>query len=329
MKKFYDVIFELIAKNETNSKIRMEKLTKVLGVGQRSVMNRMNGNTVLRGDEITQLMSNFGISWTEIAKVSGETCIDSSSYDYISLTKENFFYKLPRYLHLYQETLGNLLKMEDPWVKIVCSEVPMFHLFRFKQLTYFKLYIYYYQTFDTQLSFEEFRERVQLLCLDLSFEKVAQTYTQIKSEEIWDRNTFEKLLLLIKECQQYGKFNEQETIQQLWDEVDALATYLENCIESTRKNNLEAIEIYEFESTLREGFMVLGQGENAVKLCQKIFMIQSFISSDPELLADYSSSFAAQMDRSNYLFKSSRSKQITFAKHFKVLVDQYKDRIYY
>lgn len=327
MRKFQDMIFELVETVEPNVVTRARKMEQVFGVEKRSITSRIKGNTVLRVDELQKLKEAFNISWIDIAKWFGEDCVDGSLYNYVRLTKENFFHELPRYLRLYRETIEKLLKMEDPWIKVVCSEVPLFHLFRFQELTYFKLYMYYFHLFDNEMCYEDFRDRIKVIGVDGIFEQIAQAYAQLKSVEIWDQNTFEKLLLLVKECHQYGQFKYPETLVQMLDAADAFAVYMEVCVESTRKNNEESVEIYEFESTVREGFMVLGSGDHPVKFCPKVFMIQSFLSSDPDLMVAYSDSFIAQIKRSNSLFKSSRFKQLTFGKHFKVLVDQYREQL--
>lgn len=328
MRGFHNRIFELIEKIEPNPIIRSEKLIQVFGVGHRSVINRTKGSTVLRVDEIEKLMAAFKFCWIDLAKLKGEIYIDSLSYDYIRLTKDNFFHEIPKLLRLYRDLMEQMLKMDNPWIKIVCSDVPMFHIMKFEHLTYFKLYVYYHHKFDKTLTFEKFRERLKLLCLDLSFETIATAYATIKSVEIWDRMTFEELPLLLKECSDYGKFEDEDSFWILMEETDLLALYLKTCVKSAQKSDQAKVEFYEFESILRDGFMVFGNGERPFKLSQKEFMLQSFLTSDPMVLADFNDSFTSLLERSNYLIKTSDRNQSSFDTHFQRLLKMYK-KIYF
>lgn len=329
MKGFHNNIFELIEKIEPNPIIRAEKLIQVFGVGKRSVINRKKGCTVLRVDEIEKLMAAFNFNWIDIAKLNGESYIDSSAYDYVRLSKENFFHEIPNFLRLYRDLMEEMLKMNNPWIKIICSDVPMFYIMKFEHLTYFKFYMYYYHKFDKSLSFEKFRERLKLLCLDLSFETIATAYVGIKRVEIWDRKTFEELPLLLKECNDYGKFENEDSLIILMEETKLLARYLKKCIKSAQKSDLEKVEFYEYESILRDGFVVFGNGERPFKLIQKEFMLQSFLSSDPMLLADFNDSFTSLLGRSNYLIKTSDRNQSSFGTHFQRLFKEYKKCIFH
>lgn len=324
MRGFHNSIFELIAEIEPNPIIRSEKLIQVFGVGQRSVINRTKGSTVLRVDEIEKLMAAFKFCWIDLAMLNGEIYIDGSSYDYIRLTKENFFHEIPKLLRLYRDLLEEMLKMDNPWIKIICSDVPIFHIMKFEQLTYFKLYVYYNHKFDKTLTFEKFREQLKLLCLDLSFQTIAKAYASIKSVEIWDRMTFEELPLLLKECSDYGKFEHEDSLPILMEETDLLARYLKTCVKSAHKSDQAKVDFYEFESILRDGFIVFGNGERPFKLSQKEFMLQNFITSDPMLLADFNDSFNSLLERSNYLIKTSARNQRSFRKHFRWLLKMYK-----
>lgn len=329
MKEFHESIFELITKIEPNPVVRSEKLKAVFGVGNRSIINRTKGYTVLRVDEIQKLMTAFNFSWIDIAKLNGEAYFDSSLYDYVRLTKENFFHEIPRYVRLYRDLLEEMLKMDHPLIKIICSDVPMFHIMKFEHLTYFKLYMYYHHKFDKSITYEKFREQLKLLCLDVSFESIAKAYTSIKSIEIWDRKTFAELLLLLKECNDYGKFEEVESLRKLMKETGLLASYLKKCVKSAQKSEGAKVKFYEHESILRDGFVVFENGERPFKLSQKEFMLQSFISSDPMLLADFDDSFSALIGRSNLLIKTSVRNQSSFGTHFLELFKLYKKCIFH
>ncbi|MGA6117031.1 hypothetical protein [Sphingobacterium anhuiense] len=329
MKEFHDSIFQLIAEIEPNPIVRSQKLIAVFGVGKRSVLNRTKGHTVLRVDEIQKLMAAFNFSWIDLAKLNGEAYFDSSLYEYVRLSKENFFHEIPRYVRLYRDLMEEMLKMENPWIKIICSDVPMFHIMQYEHLTYFKLYMYYHHKFDKNISYEKFRERLKLLCLDLSFETMATAYASIKSVEIWDRKAFEELLLLIRECNDYGKFEEENSLKILMEEANLLARYLQKCVKSAQKGDREKVNFYEYGSILRDGFVVYGNGECPFKLSQKEFMLQSFVTSDAVLLADFNDSFATLKGRSNDLTKTSARSQNSFRKHFRWLFKVYKKCIFH
>lgn len=140
---------------------------------------------------------------------------------------------------------------------------------------------------------------------------------------------FEELLLLIRECNDYGKFEEENSLKILMEEANLLARYLQKCVKSAQKGDREKVNFYEYGSILRDGFVVYGNGECPFKLSQKEFMLQSFVTSDAVLLADFNDSFATLKGRSNDLTKTSARIQNSFRKHFRWLFKVYKKCIFH
>lgn len=147
-----------------------------------------------------------------------------------------------------------LASKDSSWIKMVCSEVPLFHLVGFERLAFFKIFMYYHHIVDEKLTFEEFLRKIKRFDLSSRFRTIFENYAAIDSEEIWDRHTLKKLLRLIHECNVYGKFEQQKTVEGLLAEVDGLVKYLNPIILEGKKIKGAWIELYDYESVMREDY---------------------------------------------------------------------------
>ncbi len=335
------ILFQIIEEKIKDSARATAEMMELLCIEKRSLRNRQRGATYLTGAEFYRLAHHFDIRMYDIelklqqqaAAVKPTTSpgpapqavltIDSS---YIPLLRLEFT-DLQHYIEALCEEMENLVGSESPWMKMVCSEVPLFHLVGFEQLAFFKIFMYYHHIVDEGISFEEFLRKVKHLDLPSRFRTIFESYAAIDSEEIWDRHTFEKLLRLIDECHVYGKFEQQHTVEGLLDEVDKLVKYLNPVIMEGKKIKGAWIELYDFESVMREGITLMGVGNKPTKAFFTLFMLQNVSTTHSEILSFLELSFHAILRRSNLMVKSSSRLKSKFLNLLSEQTVQYRNKI--
>lgn len=335
------ILFQIIEEKIKDPGRATAEMMELLSIEKRSLRNRQRGTTYLTGPEFFRLARHFDIRMCDIELKLQERAaaarpaksprpapqavlsIDSS---YIPLLRLEFT-DLQQYIEALCEEMQNLVRSESPWMKMVCSEVPLFHLVGFEQLAFFKIFMYYHHIVDEGISFEEFLRKVKHLDLPSRFRTIFESYAAIDSEEIWDRHTFEKLLRLIDECHVYGKFEQQQTVEGLLDEVDKLVKYLNPVIMEGKKIKGAWIELYDFESVMREGITLMGVGNKPTKAFFTLFMLQNVSTTHPEILSFLELAFHAILRRSNLMGKSSSRLKSKFLNLLSQQTMQYRNKI--
>jgi len=335
------ILFQIIEEKIKDPGRATAEMMELLSIEKRSLRNRQRGTTYLTGPEFFRLARHFDIRMCDIELKLQERAaaakpaksprpapqavlsIDSS---YIPLLRLEFT-DLQQYIEALCEEMENLVRSESPWMKMVCSEVPLFHLVGFEQLAFFKIFMYYHHIVDEGISFEEFLRKVKHLDLPSRFRTIFESYAAIDSEEIWDRHTFEKLLRLIDECHVYGKFEQQQTVEGLLDEVDKLVKYLNPVIMEGKKIKGAWIELYDFESVMREGITLMGVGNKPTKAFFTLFMLQNVSTTHPEILSFLELAFHAILRRSNLMGKSSSRLKSKFLNLLSEQTMQYRNKI--
>lgn len=335
------ILFQIIEEKIKDHGRATAEMMELLCIEKRSLRNRQRGTTYLTGPEFYRLARHFDIRMCDIElKLQQQAAaakpaksarpapqavlsIDSS---YIPLLRLEFT-DLQQYIEALCEEMENLVRSESSWMKMVCSEVPLFHLVGFEQLAFFKIFMYYHHIVDEGISFEEFLRKVKHLDLPSRFRTIFESYAAIYSEEIWDRHTFEKLLRLIDECHVYGKFEQQQTVEGLLDEVDKLVEYLNPVIMEGKKIKGAWIELYDFESVMREGITLMGVGNKPTKAFFTLFMLQNVSTTHPEILSFLELAFHAILRRSNLMVKSSSRLKSKFLNLLSQQTMQYRNKI--
>ncbi|RKE57176.1 hypothetical protein [Sphingobacterium detergens] len=336
------ILFQIIEEKIKDPDRTTSEMMELLCIEKRSLRNRQRGTTYLTGPEFYRLARHFDVRMYDIErqlqqqaaaearpeKSSGFApqtvlSIDSS---YIPLLRLEFT-DLLQYIEALCEEMETLASRDSPWIKMVCSEVPLFHLVGFEQLAFFKIFMYYHHIVDERITFEEFLRKVKHFDLSLRFRTIFESYAAIGSEEIWDRHTFEKLLRLIDECYVYGKFEQQETVEGLLAEVDELVKYLNPIILEGKKIKGAWIELYDFESVMREGITLMGAGNKPKKAFFTLFMLQNVSTTHPEILSFLERVFHAILRRSNLMVKSSSRLKSKFLNLLSEQAMQYRNKI--
>lgn len=334
-------LFQIIEEKIKDPDRTTVEMMELLCIEKRSLRNRQRGTTYLTGPEFYRLVRHFDIRMFDIerqlqqqaAAAGPEKSIGAAPQPVLSIDSSYIpllrleFEDLQQYIEDLCREMETLASHDSPWIKMVCSEVPLFHLVGFEQLAFFKIFMYYHHIVDEGITFEEFLRKVKYLDLPSRFRSIFENYAAIDSEEIWDRHTFEKLLRLIDECSVYGKFEKQETAEGLLAEVDELVKYLNPIIQEGKKIKGAWIELYDYESVMREGITLMGMGNKPKKAFFTLFMLQNVSTTHPEILSFLELVFHAILRRSNLMIKSSSRLKSKFLNLLSEQAMQYRIKI--
>ncbi|WP_313533138.1 hypothetical protein [Sphingobacterium athyrii] len=327
-------LFEIIAERVGNSSQLTKELQQLLHVENRSLRNRQRGDTYLSFPEAYRLARYYNISFDDIARrLEGES--DSNSCPEVKLLDMRYLPLINwdlRELKCYMEGLQKEFeklrdKGEKARMKIICSEIPLVYLMPFEELTYFKIYTYYFHFIKLDITFEEFLVKIKPLNLNAHFQVITKAYMQVASEEIWDRHTFEKLLRQLEECVMYGKFKDTDTLQLLLDQIDSLVDHIRAMILKGTKMYGGRVELFYYESVLRESFTLIETANAPSTMLLKIFMIQVIRTTHPQFLKYASKTFDTQLRRSNLIGKSSSLIKSKLINILSAQVKQYRNRL--
>lgn len=303
-------LFEILKEKLHDSKILTSQLEQLLKLENRSVRNRMRASTYLTAWEFYRIMLHYGISMDEMTSKlnDGDICLgrsmDLGQSRGLALQQPDMA-SLVRYIVSLHLEVERLVSQQKPWIRMACTEVPLFYLMRFNELTYFKIYMFYYYMVDNRMTFEAFLRKIKPYGLEKYFQAIFKAYEALDSVEIWDRHTFENLLRLMEECQVYGNFEQPETLATLFEQAEALVQLLKPGILDGKKQTGTTVEFYLFESVMREGFVLMGDGDHSAKMLSKSFMSLHVSSADPEKLSFLIKLYEAYLRRSNAMVKSS------------------------
>ncbi len=326
-------LFQLLEEKIGDSTDLIKQLQLLLSLENRSVRNRLRATTYLTAWEFYRIILHYNISISEIdAKLKEDKNyhVQQSIYtvesSYIPLLQQDFT-GLVRYIKEMRLEMEKLRLEEKPWIRMICSEVPLFHLMGFKELAYFKIYMYYYHIVDKGMTFEGFLQKIEPYELEAHFKVIFDSYAAIDSVEIWDKHTFEKLLRLIEECQVCGNFERSETLEMLLAQADALLQSLKPAILEGKKINDAILEFYDFESVMREAFILMGADGTPTKTLFKLFMIQNVYSHDKGVISFLIRVFDAFLQRSNAMTTSSNRIKNSFVNLLGEQIIFYRNRL--
>ncbi|WP_333625514.1 hypothetical protein [Sphingobacterium siyangense] len=325
------ILFNLIEERTGNPNELTKELEQLLCIENRSLRNRQRGDTYLTLPEFYRLARHYKISLDDIAMRLENQSNDHiglevklSDVSYLPLLSVDFM-ELKDYIENLRAEFEKLRNQGDhAWLKMTCGEVPLVHLMAFEELAYFKIYTYYYHIVKLDITFEEFLKKVRPLNLNEHFKAISEAYGSISSEEIWDGFTVEKLLRLVAESVFFGKFENEKTLNLLLDQIDSLVDYIKAMVAKGKKVQGGRVELYYFESVMRESFMLIGSDKIPDAALLRIFMIQSVAIKHPDFSTYLDLTFQALRGRSNPANKCSELVKTKLMKKLSKQVNDYK-----
>jgi len=192
----------------------VDELAEILAISRDSAYRRIRGETVLSLDEVKKLYDKFGISLDVILSNS------SQMVTFHRRVVDHADYTLEKWLNSVFKNLNFLSTFEDHEMIFSAKDIPIFHYFRLKQLSSFKLFFW----MKTMLGYPDFEHRLfsekaipnELIALA---NRVWSKYSSLNTVEIWNEEAIYDTLKQIEFYQECGLFENKEDAIALCDQL--------------------------------------------------------------------------------------------------------------
>lgn len=191
----------------TTNILLVNELSDLLEISPDSAYRRIRGETSFTLDEIVKICEHYKISFDSF---SGSD-VGAVTFYYESLKNHEESFKV--YLKSIFQGLEILQKYENRHIFYAAEDIPIFHLFKFPELSSFKIF-YWMKSVLNVPSLRDKKFDVSLIdkeILDIG-KKIFEIYNTIPSTEIWTELTINSLLKQIGYYSESGLFENKETL---------------------------------------------------------------------------------------------------------------------
>ncbi|MBN2611873.1 MAG: hypothetical protein JXB00_09990 [Bacteroidales bacterium] len=208
----------------------VETLSQVLGLSIDSVYRRVRGETAISFDETLKLCQQFNLSVDSI--IEGDASAVTFNYNLMCRQVDCF----KDYLRSILEDLQLLNKFENARVIYVAEDIPIFHLFAFKELAAFKMYYWMKSVLNVpeyqHLKYSYKNTDPEILELG---SKILEAYSRVNSVEIWTEFTISSLRKQIDYYFEAGLFENCDDAMKLCDQASELVKHISRLADTGSK----------------------------------------------------------------------------------------------
>ncbi|WP_421941031.1 helix-turn-helix domain-containing protein [Pedobacter sp.] len=171
-----------------------QTVAEVLEVSTNEAYKKIRGNSTLNLQQIVKLSDNFGVPF-----LYKPDQLPTVTFDYLSVDQE-----IPNMLLYLKDLLKNLQKIhqsKSKHITITTDDIPLFHFFKYPELTCFKLFYWSDSVMNTDTKFDPgiFTEEIINLAKELH-----QLYLEIPCTEIWAKDTVHGTIEQIRYAHEAG-----------------------------------------------------------------------------------------------------------------------------
>ncbi|WDF67044.1 helix-turn-helix transcriptional regulator [Sphingobacterium oryzagri] len=316
-------LFQEIKKRARSPKLWIGELADVLSISRHAVYRRESGDVLLTIQELQKISGYYGILMDTIFR--GNDSLVSFRYYNLNIADIDGYIKHLLEIKKHLTTMSFAAKKE---IFFRAEDIPMFHLFKYPELTYFKLYVWSQslKNFDRPLQYEEFLYELKRFGLESLFYDIYKLYTEIPSREIWTNHTTNAMLGLLDYYDQIGSFAEGSSKQKLWSQLNELILALHRWTTSEVKDDKSRFDLYLAPVDMGISQMLSfydGQSVATVKL----HTTNCITTSDSQYIADNLKWVKAIMKKSSCLSRTSEKKRVNFFKDMHRELDDLKVKL--
>lgn len=194
----------------------VNEVADLLGISTDSAYRRIRGETALTMEELLLLLKHFRLSLEEFN--NAEDTI-SFSYKVIDNTEITF----ETYLNAILEDMEKINQAEQKEIIYAAKDVPIFHHFRYPELTAFKIFFWMKSILNCPS-----HEHIQFDSNSLSetdmvvADSILKFYISVPSTEIWTDETLNSTLKQVEYSWESGFFKEKEDALLICDQLEAM-----------------------------------------------------------------------------------------------------------
>ena len=178
--KLQKYFLESIRQKHTGEGNFVDDLADLLHISKDSAYRRIRGETPLHFDEIQRLSVHYTISIDQLLH------IDSSVVSFTNRNIRHGEFTLKQYLQSIMSAMDEVLRFKNKQMIYAAKDIPVFNLFQFKELTYFKLY-FWLQNLEIDPEYKGMKYNPESISEELVAlaKSVWDKYMKIPSIELW------------------------------------------------------------------------------------------------------------------------------------------------
>ena len=156
-----------------------QSIAEVLEVSTNEAYKKIRGNSILSLQQIIKLSDSFRVPF-----IYKPDQLPTVTFDYLSVDQE-----IPNMLLYLQDLLKNLKQIQNSKYKhitITTDDIPLFHFFKYPELTCFKLFFWSDSVMNTDVKFDPSAFAAEIIEIS---KELNQIYLEIPCTEIWSKDT--------------------------------------------------------------------------------------------------------------------------------------------
>ncbi len=210
----------------------VDSLAEVLNLSIDSAYRRIRGATSLTLDEITKLCNHYKVSF-DFGKPQGEPGMVTFHYRTITDSKG----KILDYIGDLNNHLKKIASFKNKEIIYAAEDVPVFHHFRYENLTAFKIFYWEKSLLnESMLSNENFDFRKVNRDLLFLARETYDMYIRIPTIEIWTEATLDSTVKQIEYYYESGIINREQALL-IGSDVLQMMTHIEEMAVTSMKHH--------------------------------------------------------------------------------------------
>lgn len=305
-------------------------VANALGISESGAYKKLQGITKLTMDEAEVIARRFGFAF-DIALHDANP--DHPTYAFMS---DDIIRPPSGYMEWTSNILNHSIELEHHHKQHAYTftsfqrDISFMHLFSFRPLLYFKLYVWsrtaWHRPIAPFFDLEYFRRDQALNTLLRQIERQAITY---ESREIWHVDFLQALLLEIDYYRRIGIFRSVDVVAELYASVDKLIQHLEQQSIAGCKSIFgkpeqgAALDLYVNRTHHSGNLIYITSAKNSITYTT--FLEPNMIrSADPNVCAFSKSWLDQALAQSQQISATGESERIAFFQHQRELLARYK-----
>ncbi|MBK5277426.1 MAG: helix-turn-helix transcriptional regulator [Bacteroidia bacterium] len=218
-----------------------DELAELLNVSRDSAYRRIRGETVLSLDEVKKLYDQYGVSVDAIISPSSNMVL-------IQHQAVDFNYSLEEWLKSLIQNLELAKSSKNPELTFAAKDIPIFHYFRFPQLSSFKLFVWLKSVIkDPRFANLSYKPDVLPKEILAGVEKAWQLYASLPSTEIWSDEVINGTLKQIEFYRECDYFTDRNMAGQLYDQMLEFINLIREEASAGKKSEGGSFTLYQNE----------------------------------------------------------------------------------
>jgi len=174
-----ELFFEAIKAALPEYQNMAQSIAEVLKVSTNEAYKKIRGSSILNLQQIIKLSDSFRVPF-----IYKPDQLPTVTFDYLSVDQE-----IPNMLLYLQDLLKNLKQIQQSkhkHITITTDDIPLFHFFKYPELTCFKLFFWSDSVMNTDVKFDPSGFAAEIIEIS---KELNQIYLEIPCTEIWSKDT--------------------------------------------------------------------------------------------------------------------------------------------